>query len=277
MTDLATGPGLAAGTALLSAAGDGADRHLSDLLATAANGAPACYLADPGAARTARDAGNDPVLYTAHRDILPPTRALGADWFADLCVYRPGRLPGGELNRSIGHWNTPAQLEVFEVLSGRVLMITAWHDPSGTPVLNWQACGPGDLVAVPFGAWHQTSLLDGPATVFNIYTDLPGTEQHHTSRHAAQHAEIKYRSSAPVEITAIRAGTGFTLTGSRRGRNRWGRGVRAVEPAWLRKAVGPDGLVALHTSACADQLSGLVNAARAQLPQPQPRLEGDRT
>ncbi|MEV7957472.1 hypothetical protein [Streptomyces sp. NPDC088141] len=143
-------------------------------------------------------------------------------------------------------------------------------------MLNWQACGPGDLVAVPFGAWHQTSVLDGPAVVFNIYTDLPGTDQQHTSRHAAQHAEIKYCSSAPVEITAIRAGTGFTLTGSRRGRGHWGRGVQAVEPAWLREAVGPDGLVALHTSASAEQLSRLVDAARAHLPQAQPWPGGER-
>ncbi|MGW2105059.1 hypothetical protein [Streptomyces sp. NPDC001948] len=275
MTDLATGP-TAAGTALLTSAGDGVDRHLSDLLVSGANGAPACYLADPGAARAACDAGTDPVLYTARRDILPSIRALGTEWFADLCVYQSGQLPGGEFNRSIGHWNTSAQLEVFEVLSGRVLMITAWYDPSGTPVLNWQACGSGDLVAVPFGAWHQTSVLDGPAVVFNIYTDLPGTEQEHTSRHAAQHAEIKYRSSAPVEITAIRGGSGFTLTGSRRGRDHWGHGMQGVGPAWLREAVGPDGLVALHTTASADQLSRLVDAARAHLPQAQPRPEGDR-
>lgn len=276
MTDLATGPASTVGPVLLDTAGDGVDRHLSDLLATRADGTPTCYLADHGAARAACDTGADPVLYAAHRDILPPTRALGAEWFADLCAYRPGRLPGGELNRSIGHWNTPAQLEVFEVLSGRVLMITAWRDSSGTPVLNWQACEPGDLVAVPFGAWHQTSVLDGPAVVFNIYTDLPGTEQQHTSRHAAQHAEIKYRSSAPVEITAIRAEAGFTLTGSRRGRDHWGRGVQAVEPAWLREAVGPGGLVALHTSASADHLARLVDAARAHLPQAQPQPTGER-
>ncbi|WP_159945677.1 MULTISPECIES: hypothetical protein [unclassified Nocardiopsis] len=79
------------------------------------------------------------------------------------------------MNRSIGHWNTSAQLEVFEVLSGRALMIIAWHSASGAPMLNWQVCGHGDLVAVPFGAWHQTSVLDGPACVFSIYTDLPGT------------------------------------------------------------------------------------------------------
>ncbi|MFI6287637.1 hypothetical protein ACIBCM_23310 [Streptomyces sp. NPDC051018] len=275
MTDLPTGPASTAGTALLDTAGNGVDRHLSDLLATAAN-APACYLADHGAARAACDAGTDPVLYTAHRDILPPTRALGAEWFADLCTYRPGQLPGGELNRSIGHWNTPAQLEIFEVLSGRVLMITAWHDLSGIPVLNWQARGPGDLVAVPFGAWHQTSILDGPAVVFNIYTDLPGTEQRHTSRHAAQHTEIKYRSSAPVEITAIRAEVGFALTGSRHGRDHWGRGEQAVESAWLHKAVGPAGLVTLHTSASADRLARLVDAARAHLPQAQPQQAGKR-
>lgn len=271
MTDLVTNLGSTAVTALLATAGRGVDRHLSDLLAPGVQG-QACYLADPGAARAAR---TDPVLYTAHRDILPPIRALGVEWFADLCVYRPGQLPGGELNRSIGHWNTSAQLEVFQVLSGRVLMIIAWHSASGAPTLTWQVCGPGDLVAVPFGAWHQTSVLHGPACVFNIYTDLPGTPQQHTSRHAAQHAEVKYRSRTPVEITAIRADTGFALTGSRRGRDHWGRGAQAVEPPWLREAVGPQGLVALHTCAPAERLSALVDAARAHLPQSQPGVEGE--
>lgn len=266
MPDLVTNLGSTAGTALAAAAGRGVDRHLSDLLAPGAAGS-ACYLADPDAARAAQ---TDPVLYTAHRDILPPARAVGVEWFADLCVYQPGQLPGGELHRSIGHWNTPAQLEVFEVLSGRVLMITAWHSTCGTPILHWQVCEPGDLVAVPFGAWHQTSVLHGPAYVFNIYTDLPGISQQHTSRHAAQHTEVKYRSRTPVEITAIRAETGFALTGSRHGQDHWGLGVQAVEPPWLREAVGPQGLVALHTRAPAERLSLLVDAARAHLPQSQP-------
>ncbi|MFG2210456.1 hypothetical protein [Streptomyces sp. NPDC048638] len=273
MSDLATVPDSTAAAALLDRAGRGVDRHLSDLLAHGAQDASACYLADPGAAHAAR---TDPVLYTAHRDILPPHRALGAEWFADLCVYRSGQLPGGELNRSIGHWNTPAQLEVFDVLSGRILMITAWYGVSGAPVLNWQVCEPGDLVAVPFGSWHQTSVLDGPACVFNIYSDVPGAPQQHTSRHAAQHAEIKYRSSAPVEITAVRAAPGFALAGSRRGRDHWGRGVQVVEPSWLREAVGPQGLVALHTSASAERLSLLVDAARAHLPQSWPSAGGER-
>lgn len=264
MTDVATDPLAIAAATLLNNAGDGMDRHLSDLLAQGTERASACYLADPGAARAAR---RDPLLYTAHRDILPPKRAHGTEWFADLVVYQPGHLPGGELNRSIGHWNTPAQLEVFEVLSGQVLMITAGYCASGAPVLHWQVCTPGELVAVPFGAWHQTSVLDGPACVFNIYADLPGIPQQHTSRHAAHHAEVKYRSSAPVEITAIRADIGFALTGSRYGQEHWGAGRQAAEPPWLRETVGAGGLVDLHTSASAERLALLEGAARTHLPQ----------
>jgi len=262
MTDVATDPLAIAAATLLNNAGVGVDRHLSDLLAAGAEHAPACYLADPDAARAAR---TNPLLYTAHRDILPPKQAQGTEWFADLVVYQPSHLPGGELNRSIGHWNTPAQLEVFEVLSGQVLMITAGYSASGAPVLHWQVCMPGDLVAVPFGAWHQTAVLDGPATVFNIYADLPGIPQQHTSRHAAHHADVKYRSSAPVEITAIRTGTGFALAGSRHGQEHWGAGRQTAEPPWLREAVGPGGLVDL-TFASDDRLALLEDAARTHLP-----------
>jgi hypothetical protein len=247
--------------------GPGTSRRLSDLLA--------CYQS-PGrpvflTGSVLRHAGNsDPVLYTAWRDVLPPRQAAGTEWFADLVIYQPGELPGGELNRSTGHWNSPSQLEIFQTASGRTLMITSWRDHDGKPVLRYQECGPGQLAAVPFGAWHLTLVLDGPATVFNLYCDLPGAGPAHsaggaTARQAATGEQEKYRSGPAVEITARRAGRGFTLTGSERGLRTWGPGQPAGEPGWLRAAIGEAPLPAFFATAAPDTLDRLGGQARQSL------------
>lgn len=219
-----------------------------------------------------RHTGNtDPVLYTAWRDVLPPRPAAGTEWFADLVVYEPGELPGGELHRSTGHWNSPAQLEVFQTVSGRTLMITAWRDSDGAPVLRYQECGPGGLAAVPFGAWHLTLVLDGPAAVFNLYCDMPGAGPPAaagtaTARQAAICEQEKYRSAAAVEITARRAGHGFTLTGSAVGLRTWGPAESAAEPGWLRAVIRDEPLSAFFATAAPDALDRLGGQARQSLP-----------
>jgi hypothetical protein len=254
---------------LLTRPGPGTDRHLSDLLAHHASTGGPVFVTDS----VLRHAGaDDPVLYTAHRDVLPPRRACGTEWFADLVIYQPGDLPGGELNRSTGHWNSPSQLEVFQTLSGRTLMITAWRD-GGQPVLRYQACEPGTLATVPFGAWHLTLVLDGPAEVFNLYTDLPapgadphGTASPPTKRRAAAREQAKYRRGPAVEITATRSGSGFSLTGSARGLAAWGPGQHAGEPSWLRSIIGDEPLAAFYATASPHTLTRLSDQARASLP-----------
>ncbi len=248
--------------------GPGTSRHLSDLLDHHRSPGRPVFLTDS----VLRHAGNsDPVMYTAWRDVLPPQSAAGTEWFADLVVYQPGELPGGELYRSTGHWNSPAQLEVFQTVSGRTLMITAWRDSDGDPVLRYQQCGPGGLAAVPFGAWHLTLVLDGPAAVFNLYCDLPGAgPAGHagaaTARQAATCEQEKYRSGPAVEITARRAGREFTLTGSARGLRTWGPGEPAAEPGWLRAVIGDEPLSAFFATAAPDALDRLGGRARRSLP-----------
>jgi hypothetical protein len=180
-------------------------------------------------------------------------------------VYQAGELPGGELARSTGHWNTPAQLEVFQPLSGRVLMLTAYRTETGHAELRYQVCAEGDLAAVPLGAWHLTLVLSGPAAVFNLYTDLPGISQQHTSRHAASCQEVKYGSGEPVEITAVRAGDGFAVTGSPAGLRTWGTAKRAPGAPLLRETIGPGGLPAFCATAGPDGLSRLGEQALAHL------------
>jgi hypothetical protein len=255
-------------TALTRTRGPGTSQRLSDLLD---------HYRSPGhpvfvSASALRHAGNsDPVLYTAWRDVLPPRQAAGTEWFADLVLYQPGELPGGELHRSTGHWNAPAQLEVFQTVSGRTLMITARRDSSGAPVLRYQECGPGSLAAVPFGAWHLTLVLDGPAAVFNLYCDLPGAgpagaPAAAAARQAATSGQAKYRTGPAVEITARRAGHGFTLTGSARGLQTWGSGKPIGEPGWLRDTIGDASLSGFFAAAEPGALSALADQARRSLP-----------
>lgn len=223
----------------------------------------------------ALEAGEDRVLYAAYRDIQPPRRALplpgpsgpaggGEFVYADLVLYSGGSLPGGEPVRSLGHWNTPAQLEIFQVISGQVLMMTAWHDARG-PHLCHQIAGPGELMSVPLGAAHVTYVLsEEGAAVFNIYTDLPGLPDvsgrgggpegsGHSSRQAALSPELKYRAEHPVPaLTGIRTPNPQPVGPAAQPRG-WGEPVAAGPPFWLTEHFAARDLADWHLHAtCAD-------------------------
>jgi hypothetical protein len=135
-------------------------RRVSDLLAP---GRRVWFAAD----RASLAAVGDRVLYRAARDVLPERAADDRTWHSDLVRYLPGVLPGGELHRSIGHWNQPAQLEAFQVLEGSVGLFIC---VPGGPV-HYTVAGPGDIVAVPLRAWHLTYVVSDGAVVFNVYAD----------------------------------------------------------------------------------------------------------
>lgn len=86
-------------------------------------------------------------------------------------------------------------------------------------------CGEGDLAAIPLGAWHLTLVLSGPAAVFNLYTGLQGVSQRRTSRLSAC-CEQGNGCGEPVEITAVRDGEGFAVTGSPSALSSWGTSTR---------------------------------------------------
>ncbi|SBT40797.1 hypothetical protein [Micromonospora narathiwatensis] len=248
----------AAALTVLPEHGAGAGFRLSDLLARYRDGENKVFVSDAVLHHGTRD---DPLLYTAHRDVLPRRHALDTDWFADLVEYQPGVLPGGELHRSTGHWNTPAQLEVFQTLTGRTLMITAWRTAAGQPVLRYQECHAGALAVIPFGGWHLTLVLEGPAEVFNIYAELPvaGNPTERVDCDAD-----KYRRALAVEITAVRASDGFQLTGA--GLAAWGTARQAVEPTWLRQALGAASLPEFYSTAHGSALAALARYAHRHLP-----------
>lgn len=259
----------------------GTARRLSDLLTgiPGDGGTASAHLADVAAARAAVARGHNPVLYRAYRDVLPPrttpgghdltSRAGTGSWFADLVIYQGGALPGGrELVRSVGHWNTPVQLEVFQCLRGRVLILSTTPARCG---LTYQVCGPGDMAVMEFGAWHLTTVLSGPASVFNIYTDIDSLADEHTSRDAAQHDGLKYHSRAAVKIAVIRSGKGVALAGEPAQLSAYSPIRKASTPRWAHNLVDPGGLAALYRDAADTTLvelprQALIHSQQLRLP-----------
>jgi hypothetical protein len=252
-------------------------RRLTDLLAAGA-GDGLFFASRPGL-EAAVQAGRDPVLYHAYRDVLPPRdlatgerlaaggpgceRARGAGYlFADLVVYRPGVLPGGELFRSTGHWNEPEQLEIFQTLTGTVVMLVAGRRAGGAPFLYEQVCGPGQVIAVPPGAWHVSYVLEGPAAVFNVAADLGSGGPAEPPRKGARREPGKYQRAGAVPVTLVRDGPGYRRVGRPGG---WAARAEPPGTAWARPFVDPAGSLAdLHLRGSAATLAALARAARAE-------------
>lgn len=237
-------------------------RRLSDLLPAPGAGGPDAFLADRDAAEAAVAAGTDPLLYRAWRDVLPPRAgeplAGGLAWSADLVVYQDGTLPGGEPFRSTGHWNPGGQLEAFQVLTGRALIVTATASATGRLSAQYQECAAGDVAVVPPAAWHLTYALDGPAMVFNIYT----SQASGNGAASAEAGASKYRSArGPVPVAAIRQGSSFTFT---RGTAELDEPAAGTCPEWLRSFVPPGASLAdWLVRAPAGELRDLAGAAQA--------------
>lgn len=245
-------------------------RRLSDLLRVG----DGVHLGDRTAALAAYEAGEDPVLYHAFRNFLPPREKAsdrlaitGPDLpkpsarthiLADLIVYLPGTLPGGEPFRSTGHWNMPGQLEIFQTLTGRVLMLVGGRTPDGRRFLYEQVTGPGEAMVVPFGIWHVSYVLEGPAVVFNVTTDVGGEVPV-----PADPGQAKYERAAPIAIMARRAGESYAFTGTPEALRTWGQPVGPPNTDWLRL----DGSLAdLHLNASPEQLADLERQAMHAFP-----------
>lgn len=165
--------------------------------------------------RDAAVKGYNPLLYQAYRDIFGPRAKSNVDipppvwapslrptshWYADLVEYRPGVLPSGEYFRSTGHWNGSTQIEIFEALTGNVIIIVAGYASTGQRYVYQHICRPGNICIVPPGAWHITYVVDGPALVFNIYTESEELKTEAVSGADGVRKLQKYHSTPPVEI-----------------------------------------------------------------------------
>jgi hypothetical protein len=251
-----------------ASAREGRARHLRDLLAGADADGSVC-LAHSDEVRAMLNRGIDPHLYLAYRDIAAPRSKTGQPidgahgtcaWFADLVVYTAANLGGSpELGRSLGHWNTPAQVEIFQCLSGRVLMLHTNIDDDGNSTMDYHVCRAGDHVVIPFGAWHLTVVLDAPAAVFNIYTDVADLLTGHTSREAVD-SDLKYRVAPAPELTVARTASKVAVVGSSRELTE--RPLRHGEfPSWAEALLMPSGLAALYRHAPAAELVRLQDHA----------------
>ncbi|WP_256789591.1 hypothetical protein [Frankia sp. AvcI1] len=244
-------------TSLLSAApGPPSRRFLSHLLRGDAGASrPHTVFADRSQVETALEAGDNPLLYEAYRDIAPARNG----WRADLVVYQPGTLPDGQPHRSIGHWNPPTQLEVFQTLSGTTLMLVAGHRGDGSRYAHQVTTRAGDVAVVPFGAWHLTYVLDGPAAVFNIYTDI-----HLDPDEAHPHQDgAKYRRAAAPGLVVVRDGDTDRPTSVTASQGEYGPPTPLPVPAWLGTWPLATHLPELHAHAPMTFLAALVRTALA--------------
>jgi hypothetical protein len=250
------------------ASGAAVQRRLSDLLPVEGAAGPDVFLADRESALAAVAGGTDPVLYRAWRGVLPPRESTplaerdvpdGLSWLADLVVYQDGTLPGGEPFRSTGHWNPDGQLEVFQVLSGRVLIVAAGTSATGRRYVQYQECGAGDVAVVPLAAWHLTYALDGPAMVFNTYTS-----QGRGGALVAAGASKYCSGRGPVPVAAVRKGSSFAFTWGTSGPAELGEPAAATCPKWLRGFLPPGASLAEWcVRASAGDLRELAEAGQA--------------
>lgn len=109
----------------------------------------------------------DVLLYEAYRDCLEPRKRCSEAeevWRADLIQFTGKPLPGGEPCRSIGHWNPPEQVEIFEVIEGRVVLLVMTAEES----IEALDCLPGESWVIPKGSFHLTYAITR-SLVINIY------------------------------------------------------------------------------------------------------------
>jgi hypothetical protein len=105
-------------------------------------------------------------LYLSSRSIM--TRKIGpVEFYMDVIVYNSGEniLPGPTLNRSLGHENDLNELEVFQILDGKVLSILK----SPAAIHYYGVFAKGEYFETPPGWFHCTYILEGPAMVANFY------------------------------------------------------------------------------------------------------------
>lgn len=75
----------------------------------------------------------------------------------------------------------------------------------GGPFLYEQVCGPGDVMVVPFGVWHVSYALEGPAVVLNI-TTYGGGPDGEGDGVVADPGPEKCERARPIPVTARRRG-----------------------------------------------------------------------
>jgi hypothetical protein len=146
----------------------------------------------------------DRILYRSRRNVQTRRVAQPAGepltWHADEIHYQCGALPSGEAVRSLGHWNPEDQVEIFEVVSGRVVIFVVFpQDPTAVSAASY---GLGDACVLPPGVFHLTYSPWESSTVFNIYNE---TAHRPTG-------DSKYLGAAPPDRALVLGADGWLLT-----------------------------------------------------------------
>ncbi|MEO6503821.1 MAG: cupin domain-containing protein [Jatrophihabitantaceae bacterium] len=183
-----------------SPAGEGSV-HLSDLVRLARHDGVRVH--EPAVLENAASQ-QDLLLYRSRRNVqtrqVPLSDGEPVTWRADEIRYQCGALPSGEAVRSLGHWNPVDQVEVFEVLSGRVVILVVFpHDLATVSAATYE---PGDVCVLPPGVFHLTYSPWESSTVFNIYNE---------TAHAAA-GDSKYLGVAPPGRALVLSADGWSLT-----------------------------------------------------------------
>lgn len=105
-----------------------------------------------------------PLMTAAHKSQL---EKLGITrWRIDRTRYSAQDLATTELNRSKGHVNTDSEIEIFQVLLGRIRMLL--QNPKDLSRAWYVDAGLGECVLIPPGWYHSTHVLEGPSDVINL-------------------------------------------------------------------------------------------------------------
>lgn len=175
--------------------------HLSDLVRLAQHDGVRVH--ELARLRTAASQ-QDRILYRSRRNVqnrrvhLPDGEPV--TWRADEIQYQCGALPSGEAVRSLGHWNPDDQVEIFEVLSGRVVIFVVF--PADPTAVSAATYGPGDVCVLPPGVFHLTYSPWESSTVFNIYNETA----HRTT------GDSKYLGAAPPGRALVLGADGWLVT-----------------------------------------------------------------
>lgn len=111
---------------------------------------------------------NKHVMYYCSRKILEGG-SVGAKRYIDVLIYNNAlKTIGNDIyNRSIGHRNDVNEVEIHQVLKGKVLELVEYKDRRYMGIF-----GEREYFEIPAGAFHCTYILEDSTIVANIFGNV---------------------------------------------------------------------------------------------------------
>lgn len=109
------------------------------------------------------------VLYYCVRGIAEGINKYGIKLFIDILLYNDALETIGKdiYNRSLGHRNDVKEMEIHQVLTGKVLELVEYQ---GNRYLGM--FGEGEYFEIPAGSFHCTYVLENKTIVANIFGNV---------------------------------------------------------------------------------------------------------